>query len=93
MQEVKEYRVGYKLMEFCVFPAGVLARTGGFRNGAGQIWLDNVACTGRENRLTDCRANAFGVHNCVHGEDAGVLCPSERALLRHKHFTINHCHV
>ena len=47
-------------------------------NGAGQIWLDNVQCTGRENRLVDCPANTFGTHNCNHGEDAGVRCPAER---------------
>ena len=59
---------------------GVQARTGGFTNGASsqQIWLDNVQCTGRENRLIDCRANPLGTHNCNHGEDAGVRCPAER---------------
>ena len=61
--------------------AGVQARDRGFTNGAGQIWLDNVACTGRENRLIDCAANALGVHNCNHGEDAGVRCPAERTYV------------
>ena len=59
---------------------GVQARTGGFANGNAtqQIWLDNVACTGRENRLIDCPAAPLGTHNCVHSEDAGVRCPAER---------------
>lgn len=43
-------------------------------DGTGQIWLDNVQCTGTESRLIDCRANAVGAHNCVHIEDAGVRC-------------------
>ena len=38
------------------------------------IWLDNIFCSGTENRLVDCRHNALGVHNCVHNEDAGVAC-------------------
>jgi deleted-in-malignant-brain-tumors protein 1 len=50
------------------------AQTAGFTNGAGQIWLDEVRCTGAETRLIDCPANALGSHNCGHHEDAGVRC-------------------
>ena len=42
--------------------------------GIGQIWLDNLACTGTEARLVDCGHSSFGVHNCGHAEDAGVRC-------------------
>ena len=45
-----------------------------FGAGSGQIWLDDVACTGNERRLIDCPANALGTHNCGHSEDAGVRC-------------------
>ena len=45
-----------------------------FGIGIGQIWLDNVACTGNESRLIDCPANPPGLHNCHHVEDAGVRC-------------------
>jgi len=57
---------------FCL--AGAIARYGGFQNGNGQIWLDNVRCTGDEDRLIDCMANTLGSHNCLHNEDAGVYC-------------------
>ncbi len=73
--------LGFCLSDFIIhiiILLGVQQRTGGFANGAGRIWLDNVACNGRENRLVDCRANAFGVNNCNHNEDAGVRCPAER---------------
>ncbi len=45
-----------------------------FGQGSGPILLDNVACSGTETRLIDCPANPIGIHNCVHSEDAGVVC-------------------
>ena len=47
---------------------------GGYGQGNYPIWLDNLNCGGRENRLIDCRGNTFGAHNCDHSEDAGVIC-------------------
>ena len=34
--------------------------------------MDNVFCSGTESQLTDCTYSA--THNCVHGEDANVVC-------------------
>ena len=42
--------------------------------GYGNIWLDNVACSGSENSLSACSKNCIGCHNCYHGEDAGARC-------------------
>ncbi len=45
-------------------------------DGTGQIWLDNVACTGNEQYLSNCFHTEWGSHNCKHHEDAGVECSS-----------------
>ncbi|NXO55286.1 DMBT1 protein, partial [Aramus guarauna] len=42
--------------------------------GSGRIWLDDVSCTGQETNFFECGAKMWGVHNCRHGEDAGVVC-------------------
>ena len=42
-----------------------------FGPGSGPIYLDDVACTGDESRLTSCNTSTS---DCSHSEDAGVLC-------------------
>ncbi|KAM9710489.1 uncharacterized protein marco isoform 1-T1 [Menidia menidia] len=42
--------------------------------GTGQIWLDELKCTGAESDVFDCPNSGAGTHNCNHDEDAGVHC-------------------
>ena len=42
-------------------------------------------CTGSETELLDCTHNGFGVHNCIHREDAGLICGSKIIVISFVH--------
>ncbi|XP_077981230.1 scavenger receptor cysteine-rich domain-containing protein DMBT1-like isoform X2 [Glandiceps talaboti] len=63
--------------------AKVVCQQLGFRSGVvngttspgnGSILLDDIQCTGKESRLTQCRHRGWLEHNCNHSEDVVVTC-------------------
>ena len=48
-----------------------------FGRGDGTIWLTNLDCTENDTDLSTCSHDGWGLHNCTHGEDAGVVCHCE----------------
>ena len=54
-----------------------------FGRGTGQIWLDEVHCISDEKSISQCDHSEWGVENCLHNEDAGVICrPEGRVTIR-----------
>ena len=47
-----------------------------FGRGTGPIQMDNVRCTGTEQRLLSCSHSTI-TSGCGHHEDAGVACAGE----------------
>ena len=45
-----------------------------FGEGAGQVWLETLRCTGEEGNITLCAHSGWGVSSCGHSRDAGVTC-------------------
>ena len=65
------------------FPEGNhIAKSGGyFPAGIGNIWIDDLSCSGSEQNIHDCNFPGWDVHNCNHNEDAGVICDPGKLLI------------
>ena len=57
--------------------------------GRGQIWLDDVGCSGEEDSLLSCPHRGIGVHSCSHSEDVGVICYRPGAVYTHVHIKLS----
>ena len=55
----------------------VLSSYSAYGYASGAIWMDDVECTGNETRIDFCSFPGWGIHDCYHWQDAGVICDGE----------------
>ena len=48
----------------------------------GPIWMDSVACSGEETSLQYCGHTGWGLTDCSHENEAGVICTGTRKETR-----------
>ena len=51
-----------------------------YGRGSGQVWMDNLHCTGTEGTIRNCSHNGWGIGDCHHGEDASVNCTAGKYM-------------
>ena len=59
---------------FVYFRIGDKIDNSQYSRALGQIWLDNVQCTGDDENIDECTHSGWGVHDCEHGEDVAISC-------------------
>ena len=62
---------------------GPAIATAFYGEGSGQIWLDDMNCTGTELYIEDCSHNGWGIEDCNHTKDAGVQCAVSNGNIQH----------
>ncbi|XP_064790784.1 galectin-3-binding protein B-like [Oncorhynchus masou masou] len=73
------------------YPGALTAVVGGtYGQGSGPIWMDDLNCEGTEKDLSHCLFKGWGVTDCQHAEDAGVVCERESSQNSSRVYTLDH---
>lgn len=73
--DMPEAQVVCRQLQFPAAKSVVTAEV--YRSGgapSGPIWMDDMQCTGTEKYLFTCKFKGWGVTDCTHKEDVGVIC-------------------
>ncbi|KAM4628746.1 galectin-3-binding protein B-like [Polymixia lowei] len=73
------------------FPTAIAAVAGGvYGQGSGRIFMDDLNCDGTEKDLSHCGFKGWGISDCQHNEDAGVVCERVSTQNITREYTVNH---
>ena len=67
-------QLGYRFNGSQVLPTSNLSQA------SGPIFLDELACTGNEDRVEDCGGPAPGLHTCAHAQDTAIRCIGKKCM-------------
>ncbi|XP_059819214.1 deleted in malignant brain tumors 1 protein-like [Hypanus sabinus] len=51
-----------------------------YGQGSGPIWMDNLKCSANNSALWKCLESPWGENDCIHKEDAGVICSDHKEI-------------
>ncbi|ELT95810.1 hypothetical protein CAPTEDRAFT_171985, partial [Capitella teleta] len=63
------------------YSEGYTIESAEIEEGSGQIWLDEVQCSGEEESIAMCPHLEWGNTDCVHGEDVEIKCYAEGEIV------------
>ncbi|XP_064596720.1 deleted in malignant brain tumors 1 protein-like [Liolophura sinensis] len=62
------------LCGFLGYSLGYFATNAAFGEGTGTLWLDELVCAGTEANISQCSHLPWGMTDCQHDEDVGLIC-------------------
>uniref|UniRef100_A0A3P8VNK2 Galectin 3 binding protein n=1 Tax=Cynoglossus semilaevis TaxID=244447 RepID=A0A3P8VNK2_CYNSE len=61
-----------------------------YGEATGPIWMDDMICQGTEKHLLNCAFKSWGVTDCTHKEDVGIICENNDNNSKNAIYSLDH---